>query len=208
MSVAAPLNCFAVIPAAGRSLRMGAQHKLLLPWKDATVMDQVLHAWTHSLAKRVVVIVRSDDIELQEICQRWSTIDLVIPSHDPEDMKRSIQLGLRYIAVQFEPKISDRWIVAPADLPTLSTRLVNQLIEASRNSDAIVVPRFGDRRGHPVSFPWSLAGDVFELGSDQGINQLVENRPVQWLELPAHEHPDDLDTPADYSRLWKGQEPL
>ena len=202
------LNCFALIPAAGQSLRMGAQHKLLLPWKAATVIDHVLRAWTESRATRVIVIVRRDDLDLQEVCRRWESVDLVLPENDPEDMKRSIQHGLQHIADIFAPADPDRWMVAPADLPTLTAELINEVITASRDCDSIVVPRFGDRRGHPVSFPWSLVPDVFSLGNDQGINSLLSNHPVRWLERPANEHPDDIDTPEDYGRLSKQQEPL
>jgi molybdenum cofactor cytidylyltransferase len=116
-------------------------------------------------------------------------------------------LGLASIAAQFKPNAADRWIVAPADLPTLGTKLINQLIAASIDTESIVVPRFGDRRGHPVSFPWSLAEAVSQLGVNQGINHLLESHPVRWLELSAQEHPHDIDTPEDYLRLWKGQNP-
>ena len=184
---------------------MGSRHKLLLPWGDATVIDQVLRAWTRSLVTRVVVIVRRDDSGLQEVCRRWGNVDLVIPEDDPPDMKRSVELGLQQIAAVYSPEDSDRWVVAPADLPTLASPLINRLIEASLDSDSIVVPRFGDRRGHPISVPWALARDVFTLRVDQGINGLIALHPVQWLELPANEYPDDIDTPSDYSRLSDGQ---
>ena len=73
------MKYFGIIPAAGQSLRMGPQHKLLLPWKNASVIDQVLLAWTESHADRVVVIVLKDDAQLQKACRRWPNADLVIP---------------------------------------------------------------------------------------------------------------------------------
>ena len=54
---------FAVVPAAGRSERMGAP-KLLLPLGDSTVIEHVLAAWTASPVTRTVVVVRADDAEL------------------------------------------------------------------------------------------------------------------------------------------------
>ncbi|HIE97814.1 MAG TPA: nucleotidyltransferase family protein [Planctomycetes bacterium] len=201
------MKCFGIIPAAGQSLRMGAEHKLLLPWRNETVIDHVLRAWTESVAQQVVAIVRSDDIPLQQACRRWPGIDLVIPEEDPPDMKMSIQLGLQRIAAVYEPDDVDRWMVAPADLPTLTSELIDQVIEASSESDSVIVPRFGDRRGHPVSFPWSQVPQVFKLGADQGVNSLPADDHVQWLDLPADERPDDMDTPADYLRLRNEQKP-
>ena len=115
---------------------MGAQHKLLLPWNNSTVIDQVLSAWTQSRTTRVIVIVRQNDVALQEACRRWPTVNLVIPEHDPEDMKRSIQHGLQHMAARFEPAESDRWLVAPADLPTLTSELIDCVIAADRDGDA------------------------------------------------------------------------
>ncbi len=200
-------TCFAVVPAAGQSLRMRPDNKLLLTWRHQRVIDHVLGAWTTSLVKRVVMVVRHDDAELQEIGRAYANVDVVIPDIDPEDMKRSIQWGLEHIADRFQPAGSDRWLVAPADLPTLSSDLINELINASHDSDSIVVPRFGDQQGHPVSFPWHVVDDVFALESDQGINQIVATRNVQWLALPADRRPVDIDTPEDFQRLSAGQEP-
>jgi len=193
-------RCFGIIPAAGKSVRMGT-HKLLLAWEDATVMDHVLSVWTASRVKRVVVIVRQHDSALREICQRWSDIDLVVAQNDPEDMKASIQLGLTHIAKHHQPHECDRWLVAPADLPTLNTSLIDQLVGASQETDSIVVPRYGDRRGHPISFPWSLATQAFELGDIEGIDVLIKSHPGRFLHLPAADRPGDIDTPDEYSRL-------
>ncbi|MCP4783665.1 MAG: nucleotidyltransferase family protein [Fuerstiella sp.] len=199
-------RCFGVIPAAGQSLRMGARHKLLLPWNNVTVIDHVLRAWAESWAQHVVIVVRKDDIQLQEACRYWPNADLVIPENDPQDMKRSVQHGLQHISATYDPGDCDRWMLAPADLPTLSSELINRVVAACRDSDSVVVPRFGDRRGHPVAVPWALVPSVFELEAEQGINSLIVDHAVQWLELPAADHPEDIDTPADYARLRKEQE--
>lgn len=200
-------RCFAVIPAAGRSRRMGREHKLLLPWRGATVIDHVLDAWTASSVEQVVIVVRKDDQLLQQACQRWQAVELSVPESDPEDMKRSIQLGVARIADSYQPHASDRWMVAPADLPTLRTELIDRLVAAGAGSDAILAPRFAGHRGHPVSFPWSLTGELFRLGADQGIDQILENHAVEWLDLPAEERPEDIDTPVDFQRLSDRHEP-
>jgi molybdenum cofactor cytidylyltransferase len=202
-----PSRCFAVIPAAGHSRRMGTPHKLLLPWHGGTVIDHVLRAWTQSSVQRVIVVARSDDHQLHDACRRWPSVSLVIPQRDPDDMKRSVQLGIERIAAEHEPQAADRWLVAPADLPTLTSELIDQLIAASRDSESIVAPQFGQHRGHPVSFPWSLTRRLFELGPDQGIDQIMADHGVECLDLPAGQRPEDIDTPADYQRLSDRQGP-
>ena len=182
-------TCYAVVPAAGQSLRMRPDNKLLLRWNHQRVIDHVLRAWTTSMVQRVIMVIRRGDAELQDICRGYANLDVVMPEIDPEDMKRSIQCGLEHLADHVQPAASDRWLVAPADLPTLTKDLIDQVVKASCNSDAIIVPRFGDHQGHPVSFPWRLAAEVFALKSNQGINQIVASGDVQWLPFPVQERP-------------------
>lgn len=193
-------SCFAVIPAAGRSTRMQPHHKLLLDWNGRGVIEHVLDAWTQSAVDRVVIVVREDDDELRRIGAA-RCIDVVSPEVDPDDMKRSIQCGLEHVRQNYQPKSSDRWLVAPADLPTLGADLINQVVKASRGAESIVVPRFGGRQGHPVSFPWRMASNVDALRPNQGINTIVAENATIWLDLPATERPRDIDTPEDYRRL-------
>ena len=194
------MKSFAVIPAAGQSVRMGQQHKLLLPWNGRTVMDHVLEAWSQSQADRIVMVVRSDDTELQSVGENWPRVEMVMPHHPPADMRSSVQLGLRQLRAVASPTAGDRWLVAPADLPTLGHELIDDVVTAGRHATGVIVPRFGERRGHPVSFPWSMVDRVFELPADRGINSLIEDDAVEWLDLPPDEHPDDIDTPEEYSR--------
>ena len=192
----------AIIPAAGRSLRMAGQHKLLLPWgENSTVISEVLHAWSDSLVTHIAIVVRLDDLELQSVCRRWPNIDSIIPQVAPQDMKESIRLGLEFFMTKHGPSELDRWMVAPADMPTLNPLLINTVIEKAQSCGDIVIPRFDGRRGHPISLPWSIAAQVGELPSNQGLDRLIANYPVDYVNLPADQRPEDIDTPEDYVRL-------
>lgn len=181
---------------------MGQSHKLLLPWKEAgtTIIDAVLAAWTRSQVAQVVVVARQGDVALQTACQKWP-VDVVLPQIDPPDMRTSIQQGIEHLAAKYRPHSSDRWLIAPADVPTLSAELIDRLVAASASSPGIVAPRFGDRSGHPVSFPWSLSPTLQEIPADRGLDWLLESLPVDWLSLPLDLRLEDIDTPLDYQRL-------
>ncbi|MEZ6078052.1 MAG: NTP transferase domain-containing protein [Pirellulaceae bacterium] len=69
---------FAIVPAAGRSRRMG-QSKLLLPWRGTTVIEHVIEAWLRSRVTQVVVVARRDDLELTRRVARQPVV-LVRPS--------------------------------------------------------------------------------------------------------------------------------
>ena len=191
---------FAIIPAAGKSRRMG-QPKLLLPWHGRMLIDSVLEAWTASDVWQTLVVVRRDDVALRAACERWP-VEVVLPDNEPPDMKASLRCGLRYITRRFSPIDSDHWITAPADLPRIGAQLIDRILEMSRkHSDNIVAPKFADRVGHPVLFPWRFATGVFQLGADEGINLLLESESVRYVPLPAEDRLADVDTPEDYERL-------
>ncbi len=194
-------NFYAVLPAAGRSRRMGAAHKLMLPWRNSTVIASVLQQWAQSKATSLFVVIRADDIELQSECRKVDRCELILPDVAPADMKESIQVAVRYIEQNYHPSSADRCLIAPADLPTLTTSIIDRVIVAGQSSDCIVAPLFGDRSGHPICLPWEETPRLFQLAPDQGVNQLMMSGPVEMFSLPGGLRPEDIDTPEDYQRL-------
>ncbi len=118
-------------------------------------------------------------------------------------MKDTVRAGLRYIHDHFHPSADDVWLLAPADLPHLSPKTIDAVLAAHEAAaPAIVAPRQGDRRGHPVLLPWPLAAEVEKLGEGAGVNQLLRRHSVREIVLPASPTElQDLDTPEDYERL-------
>lgn len=179
--------------------------KLLLPWGDGTVIDRVLSAWTCSAADQVIVVARREDTALHRACLRWPVV-LVTPERDPADMKASVQAGLAHLTGRHTPRPDDYCCIAPADTPTLSATLINRLIDVARkgptdNPPPLVVPRFGDRRGHPILLPWRVTAEIWELGEDEGIHLLLDRHPRCEVPLPAQLRVPDMNTPEQYAQL-------
>lgn len=195
------MQTFAIIPAAGRSRRMG-RPKLLLPWGSSTVIEHVLAAWRASRVDHVIVVVDPSDRRLAELCKARGA-RVVVPDEPPAEMKDSVRLGLEW-AESRRPQNDDAWLVAPADMPGLNVQIIDRLIaahEAGLGSPCIRAPRHGTKRGHPVLFPWPLAAEVARLGADEGLNALLARHDAQWLEVAADASSEDFDTPEDYDRL-------
>lgn len=189
---------FAIVPAAGRSRRMG-QDKLLLPWGDCTVIESLLASWRASGVDEIVVVMRQDQTELPSRC---GDVSIVIPEIAPPEMKDSVLAALTYIRENFSPVENDVWLLAPADMPQLDPTVVTRLVAAhDPTSPTIMVPASGGRRGHPVLFPWACADAVAKLAANEGVNALLERHPVRELECGNSEIHGDLDTPGDYERL-------
>jgi len=180
------------------------QPKLLLPSGDTTVVEQTIAAWRASRVSRVIVTLHPGDVELRAIVERTG-VDLVTADPPPADMKASVAYALEHVAKHYQPDAADVWLLAPADLPTLSAAAIDRLIAAHDcECPRILVAAHEHRRGHPVLFPWSFSAEVERLPADEGINSLLQQSSTDLIECGPTALAPDLDTPQDYQQLRGG----
>ena len=177
---------------------MGRQ-KLLMPWGNQRVIDRVLTAWKDSRVDQILVVLREDDQPLIQACQEHQVTG-VIATIPPLDMKASLCLALTHLEKHEKPLQLDQCLFAPADLPTLNTRLIDCLIDVQASPQDVVIPVFGDKQGHPVRVPWRIAQQIFRLAPDEGLNRLLESHSKYTLQLDPSLECKDIDTPEDYRR--------
>lgn len=190
---------FAIIPAAGRSSRMG-RPKLLLPVDGEAMVARALRTWIDCV-NRVVVVVRSDDTELADCCSAFD-VELVRPETDPPDMKASVLCAVEYLNANHRPVPTDCWLLAPADMPRLSGRVIRTLLDRyAPASGRALVAEYGGRRGHPLLAPWSSTKLLRDLRSDQGVRDLLKTLPCDSVAVQDPGVVEDIDTPEDYARV-------
>jgi molybdenum cofactor cytidylyltransferase len=152
----------------------------------------------------VVVVARPVDLELQAALRRTVAI-AIVPDHDPPEMRDSVEIGLRAIRSRFQPRDDDGWLLIPADHPLIEPEVLDGLLTYWTEADCrILVPKLGDRRGHPALLRWSCAALVEQLPPDVGINALWKSSTQLITEWPTDRESvlADLDTPEDYAR-WQ-----
>lgn len=196
---------FAVIPAAGLSRRMG-QPKLVLPVGASTVIGRVLTALQDGGVTSVSVVVRRDDIALQDEVRRHG-VDPLRPEVDPTDMRASIEHALNAIEQTQHPTDDDAWLLLPADHPVMDAGLIQRLIARWQMIDSeVLIPTYDDRRGHPLIARWSTVADVRRLPADIGVNAWLRSPHTRVTEWPTDDPRVlcDLDCPEDYARLVAG----
>ncbi len=195
---------FAVIPAAGHSVRMG-RPKLLLPYRGTTVIGSVLQTLSIPSITGTYVVVRADDLALRQEVEIHHG-QVVSPAVNPPDMRASVEFALQHIATQHEPTDDDGWLLIPADHPLLSPALLAELLTVwDVQRPEILVPTYLGRRGHPTLFRWSTVRALADIPADRGLNWLLDRFADRVLDWPC-DHPEatqDLDTPEDYERLLK-----
>ncbi len=193
----------AVVPAAGRSERMG-RPKLILPLGEDTVIARVIRALREGGAETIVVVVPPAEFPgaavLADEATRAGAV-VVVAESATADMRASVELGLDHLRRGHAPATV---LLAPGDSPGITPGLVRDVIAgATAEPGSIVVPMCRGRRGHPLALPWDLAAEVRDLPTGTGVNALLAVRAdrVVMLEVDDPGTTADLDTPEDY-RAW------
>jgi CTP:molybdopterin cytidylyltransferase MocA len=194
---------FAVVPAAGRSTRMG-RSKLSLPLAGSTVLQLVVTALRSGGADPVLVVMAPHTPELAELAEAAGASVCRLPEATA-DMRATVLHGLDWLEERFHPRPDDDWLLAPADHPTLSGDVVRLLRERfrARPNLSIFVPVSGGRRGHPVLLAWRHVEAIRALPAGTGLNVYLRMHADEMVEVPVMSSGVlcDLDTPEDYERL-------
>jgi molybdenum cofactor cytidylyltransferase len=218
----------AVVPAAGRSRRMG-RPKLLLPAGGGeTVVGATVRPLVEGGVERVCVVVGPvvgpgagpgrEDRDAERL-RDWALGHgfTVAVNPDPErGMLSSILEGLAALggadALAGGPAQGQVLLVTPADLPGLRPSTVRSVLRARAAADAalaVPVVALGGpsgrrlKRGHPLAIAPRLLHEVAELDLAVGLRQLLDRHPDEILEVPVDDPGcvHDVDTPEDYRRV-------
>jgi molybdenum cofactor cytidylyltransferase len=197
----------AVVPAAGRSARMG-RPKLLIDFEGESLIHRVVLALREGGADRVVVVPPADSPDAAAIAAAAfeAGAEVLVPEHQPAEMRESVELGLAVLDTDPRPTTI---LLAPGDVPGITPGLVARLLDvAHENPDHLVIPTHGGHRGHPIVLPWGVALQIRDLPEDAGVNRLVDQYRDQVLEVSITSPGEigDVDTPEDLEH-WKATRP-
>jgi len=177
-----------VVPAAGRSARMGG-FKPLLRFGGSTIIDTVVGS-ALTVCARVLLVTghRAEEIE-----RLFSGERRVIPVRNAgweSGMFSSIQCAVALAG-------ADRFFVTPGDMPFIGPAVYQALL-ASAPAQAIF-PVFKGTRGHPVLFSESVREAVRKAdpatGRMKDIARGLDCREVDW---PDDSILRDIDTKEQY----------
>lgn len=189
----------ALVLAAGRSRRMGAQ-KLLLPLGGKPVIAHVVDTLLRSKVVAQIFVVVGPDGELIRQSLAGRTVQFVAAG-ETKDMLATVHAGLRAL-----PKACDAIFVALGDQPGLKTPLLKRMVAAQQNSRrGIIVPSYRGQCGHPLLFTARFRKEILTRYNDTGLRGLRRAHPeeVFVLKTASASVLEDLDTPADYQRHLK-----
>jgi len=192
MTAAAP-RIAAIVLAAGRSLRMGADNKLLAPVKGTAMIRRVLDAVLASRADPVLVVLGHDGGAV-----RAALTDLSVQFVENPDFRDGLSTSLRHGLKALGDDV-DGAVICLGDMPRVEPGDIDALIAAFHPDDgkAVCVPVHGSKRGNPVLWARRFFPEMLELEGDAGAKQLIQRHAglVAEVESVSDGVLFDIDTP-------------
>jgi len=186
----------AIVLAAGCSSRMGTQ-KLLLPFGQGTVISHIVNQLLKSKVTKTYVVVghKSEQI-IEELSDKPITI-----VHNPEyksGMLSSVRAGIRDL-----PQECDAVLIALGDQPSITTNLIDEIIRYFSVTDKkIIVPKYNDKRGHPILFSNIFKNEILTNFDDVGLRGILRAHDNDVYEMNVTDCSviSDMDYPQDYQQ--------
>ena len=190
---------WAIILAAGSSIRMGSQ-KLLLPYHDSTMIETVIDNVLGSRIDKVMVVLGSDSDKITRTIGQ-KPVEICINPQPEKGMLSSVLCGFKAI-----PEEANAALVYLGDQPNIPPVITNKILEAyNEDLHGIVIPVYNHRRGHPLLVDLKYRRDIYKLDLEQGLRSLMHLFPddVQEVEVDEPGILVDIDTREDYSNATK-----
>ena len=193
------MNISATILAAGSSQRMHGKNKLLLPFKDKTLINAVCQTIIDSHLEPVFVVTGFENKKVAKSLPQ--SIDKILYNKDwQKGMAQSINKAIISL-----PKNIDGNMIILGDMPLIKVETIEILIEAflRYNGKKIIYANHLGKQANPVIFPKKYFNEILLLDGDIGckniITQNIENS--FGVTIDSSEVIFDCDTKKDYSEL-------
>jgi molybdenum cofactor cytidylyltransferase len=175
--------------------------KMLLPWRDTTILGHLVSHWQDLGAEQIVVIHGPGNELNPELDRLRFPLEQRIENPQPDrGMFSSIQCAAEWDGWR---RGLTHWAIVLGDQPHLRESTLCQLLDFARmRPDRICQPQWHGRPKHPVILPASIFATLRSSSCSDLKQFLTANSGT--IALLACDDPgvaEDIDYPADYERL-------
>jgi molybdenum cofactor cytidylyltransferase len=184
----------------------GKVSKLLLPWGAGTVIEQVVSTLFAAGILDVLVVTGHQQEAIQAVLAPYPVRCVFNPAYANGEMLSSLQAGLRAVPVD-----QTGVLIALADQPQIQRAVVARVLQTFTDSDdqAVVVPSYQLRRGHPIVLPRWLWQEVLDLPPGDTLRTLINRHAaaIRYLVVDTPSVLADMDTPEQYRHALSQPKP-
>jgi molybdenum cofactor cytidylyltransferase len=180
----------AVILAAGYSSRAKA-FKMELPIGEKPVLRHVIDAF-YPICNRIIVVGGYKIDIIEQILKVYnSKVTLVYNEEYDKGMFSSVKCGVQEV-------MGHHFFLTPGDYPLITTKLCEQFIDYTGE---IVIPRYQERRGHPILLPFSCRDEIMKVEDSSNLKCYLDNKKKKYLNIEDDSILYDIDTKEDYEQI-------
>lgn len=173
--------------------------KALLPLGERTFLSHLIGVLQGEVSPLLVVLGYHAEQVAQSITAAPEVLVLRNPNY-PLGQLSSLQVALWHLENQSVAGV----LVGLVDHPAVSKKVVRELVERFRKSEApVVIPTCNGRRGHPVLFSRSIFPELLKAPLEEGARSVVRQHggEIEFVEVNEAGILWDVDVPADYQAL-------
>jgi molybdenum cofactor cytidylyltransferase len=186
----------AIVLAAGLSKRMG-RPKLSLPWRNTTVIGQVVSVFSAAGIDEILVVTGGARQEIEAALSDTSARLVFNRRFEASEMIDSLQVGLAHLSPTVEATL-----VALGDQPQIHLPVVQAVMQSyTERSSALIVPSYQMKRGHPWLVARALWNELFQIRPPETLRDFLGRHAadIRYLPVSTDTILRDLDTPDDYA---------
>jgi molybdenum cofactor cytidylyltransferase len=184
----------AILLAAGQSQRMGTK-KQLLPVQGLPAVVRCLESLRDSQVADVVIVVNPKGVDIVDATKGFP-VKVAVNELPGSDMASSVKAGMACI-----DNDATGIMIHLCDHPLVHPETLGSMISAhSRKPDAIIIPLYRGRKGHPTLFPRFVLED---LGKVATLRDVIGQHftKISLLDVDDEGVILDMDTPEDYRKI-------
>jgi molybdenum cofactor cytidylyltransferase len=192
----------AIILSAGESSRMG-RPKALLPIDGVRFIEKIVTALQSTRVGKILVVLGHNAEEMRQKIDDLPVTLVTNPDYKKGQLSSLVTAIDSIQAGTGGPEV-DAILVHLVDHPYINPSLVNLMIDRFyETGKLIVVPRYRQRRGHPVIFSRALFAELKSAPLDEGAKGVVHAHRGDILEIDTEDAgvTIDIDTPEEYQQL-------
>ena len=196
------VNISAIVLAAGFSRRMGAANKLLLPWRNATIVATVAQQLLSAAVDEVIVVTGHQSGEVEKAL-RSLPVRLIHNPAAQTGLTSSIRKGVSIARGDgYMICLSDMVLITPAEYSLLASAFRDRYPQDDR---CIVLPDFQGSTGNPVVFSAAYRPEILLHTETEGCKTIVRANSGHHFRvtMPSDHVLKDIDYPEDYAGLTR-----
>ncbi len=187
-------NVSAILLAAGLSQRMGTK-KQLLPIQGRPAVVRCLESLRDSQVADVVIVVNPEGGDIVDATKEFP-VKVAVNELPGSDMAASVKAGMAGIDDD-----ATGILICLCDHPLVLPETLGSMLSAhARKPEAIIIPLYRGRKGHPTLFPRFVLEDLGKLATLRDvIGRHYTN--ISLLDVDDEGVILDMDTPEDYRKI-------